>query len=227
MNKEKHSNVFVFLTVLFTAALLISNILATKQVEITSWLHTTGGFVIFPITYILSDVFSEVYGYKASRRLSWMSFGINLFMVIAFEIAILLPYPAWWENQEALEAILGSTPRILFASLAAFQFGNWLNDIIFQKMRMRQGEKKGFWFRAILSSIVGEVIDSSIFFVIAFIGLMPMAALPTMVLMGVIIKVFYEIVLLPVTLFIVKKLRAYEGEDVYRPAKSLGIFGGR
>jgi uncharacterized integral membrane protein (TIGR00697 family) len=226
MQKEKCSTMFVFLNVVFTAALLISNILATKQVEITSWLHTTGGHIIFPITYILSDVFSEVYGYKASRRVSWMSFGMNLFMVIAFQIALLLPYPVWWHNQEAAAAVLGSTPRILCASLAAFQFGDWLNDIVFQKLRVRHGEKC-FWIRAITSSVVGETIDSSIFFTVAFIGAMPLSALPTMVLMGVITKVFYEIFLLPLTLFIVKRLRAYEGEDVYQPAKSLGIFGGR
>jgi uncharacterized integral membrane protein (TIGR00697 family) len=226
MQKEKYSNMFVFLNVLFTAALLISNILATKQVEITSWLHTTGGHIIFPITYILSDVFSEVYGYKASRRVSWMSFGMNLFMVIAFQVAILLPYPVWWTNQEATAAVLGSTPRILIASLAAFQFGDWLNDIVFQKLRGKHG-KKHFWLRAITSSIIGEAIDSSIFFTVAFFGAMPLAALPTMVLMGVITKVVYEIFLLPLTLFIVRKLRDYEGEDVYRPAKSLGIFGGR
>ena len=76
--KQKHSDIFVFLNVLFTAALMIANILATKQVEFAPWLHTNGGYVVFPITYILSDVISEVYGYRASRRISWMSFGINL-----------------------------------------------------------------------------------------------------------------------------------------------------
>jgi uncharacterized integral membrane protein (TIGR00697 family) len=155
-----------------------------------------------------------------------MSFGMNLFMVIAFQVAILLPYPVWWTNQEATAAVLGSTPRILIASLAAFQFGDWHNDIVFQKLRGKHGKKR-FWLRAITSSIIGEAIDSSIFFTVAFFGAMPLAALPTMVLMGVITKVVYEIFLLPLTLFIVRKLRSYEGEDVYQPAKSLGIFGGR
>jgi uncharacterized integral membrane protein (TIGR00697 family) len=222
----KHSNVFVFLSVFFTAALLVSNILAAKQVEMTSWLRATGGITVFPITYILSDIFSEVYGYRASRRISWISFSMNLFMVLAFEIAIKLPYPAWWENQVPFEAILGSSPRIFIASVGAFQIGNWLNDIIFQKLRGTYGEKR-FWLRAISSSVIGEGVDSAIFFLIAFIGLMPLSALPVMVFTGILTKVTYEIILLPVTMFIVKKIRGYEGESVYQPAKGLGIFGGR
>jgi uncharacterized PurR-regulated membrane protein YhhQ (DUF165 family) len=110
--------------------------------------------------------------------------------------------------------------------MAAFQIGDWFNDIIFQKLRARHGEKD-FWIRAITSSVVGEAIDSSIFFSVAFIGTMPLSALPTMVLLGVITKVFYEIFLLPLTLLIVRNLRAYEGGDIYQPAKSMGIFGGR
>jgi uncharacterized integral membrane protein (TIGR00697 family) len=155
-----------------------------------------------------------------------MSFGMNVFMVIAFQIAIVLPYPEWWHNQEAMAAVLGSTPRILIASMAAFQIGDWFNDIIFQKLRIRHGEKS-FWIRAIASSAAGEAIDSSIFFSVAFIGTMPISALPTMVLLGVITKVFYEVFLLPLTLFIVRKLRVYEGGAVYQPARGLGIFGGK
>jgi uncharacterized integral membrane protein (TIGR00697 family) len=226
MGKEKHSNVFVFLNVVFTATLLISNVLATKQIELASWLHSNGGMVTFPITYILSDVFSEVYGYKASRRITWMAFSISIYMVLASQIAIYLPFPSWWEDQTAFMAILGNTPRIVIASLAAFQIGDWANDIIFQKLR-KDYREKGFGFRALLSSVVGVAIDSAIFFFVAFVGKMPIAALPTTVLMGVLSKVLYEIIMLPVTIFIIKKLYDYEGEDVYQPAKSLGIFGGR
>jgi uncharacterized integral membrane protein (TIGR00697 family) len=226
MEKEKHSNIFVVLNVIFTATLLISNILATKQIELASWLHSNGGMVTFPITYILSDVFSEVYGYKASRRITWMAFSISVYMVVASQAAIRLPYPGWWENQDAFAVILGNTPRIVIASLLAFQLGDWVNDVIFQKLR-KDHREKGFCFRAIVSSVAGVAIDSAIFFVIAFIGQMPISALPTTVLMGVLSKILYEITLLPVTVLIIKKLRNYEGEDVYRLAKSLGIFGGR
>jgi uncharacterized integral membrane protein (TIGR00697 family) len=182
--------------------------------------------VTFPITYILSDVFSEVYGYKASRRITWMAFAISVYMVLASQVAIRLPYPVWWEDQRAFATVLGNAPRIVIASLLAFQLGDWGNDVIFQKLR-RDYKGKGFGFRAILSSIVGVAIDSALFFVIAFIGQMPIVALPTTVLMGVLSKILYEIALLPVTVSIIKKLQSYEGEDAYQPAKSLGIFGGR
>jgi uncharacterized integral membrane protein (TIGR00697 family) len=226
MEKEKHSNIFVLLNVIFTATLLISNVLATKQTEVAPWLHSNGGMVTFPITYILSDVFSEVYGYKASRRITWMAFSISVYMVLASQAAILLPYPIWWEGQGAFAEVLGNTPRIVIASLFAFQLGDWGNDVIFQKLR-RDCKEKGFGFRAILSSVAGTAIDSAIFFVIAFIGQMPVTALPTTVLMGVVSKILYEIALLPATVFIIKKLQNHEGSNVYRPAKSLGIFGGR
>jgi uncharacterized integral membrane protein (TIGR00697 family) len=226
MGKEKHSNIFVLLNVVFTATLLISNVLATKQTELAPWLHSNGGMVTFPVTYILSDVFSEVYGYKASRRVTWMAFAISVYMALASQAAIRLPYPAWWGDQGAFAAVLGNTPRIVIASLLAFQLGDWGNDVIFQKLR-RDYKGRGFGFRAIISSVIGVAIDSAIFFVIAFAGRMPVTALPATVLTGVLSKILYEIALLPVTVFIIKKLQNYEGEDAYRPAKSLGIFGGR
>jgi uncharacterized integral membrane protein (TIGR00697 family) len=224
MDKARHSAVFVFMTALFVAAILVSNILATKQVIFFSWINTNAGYIVFPITYILSDVFSEVYGYRVSRRVSWLSFSMNLFMVITFQIALILPYPSWWHNQEATAAVLGSTPRILVASLAAFQFGNWFNDILFQKLRAKQGEKR-FWFRALSSSVLGEAVDSTLFFTVAFIGSVPLITIPNMVLLGVVTKVLYEIVLLPITMLIVKAIRAYEGKEVYVQAERLGIFG--
>jgi uncharacterized integral membrane protein (TIGR00697 family) len=225
MEKEKHSNIFVLLNVVFTATLLISNILATKQIELASWFHSNGGMVTFPITYILSDVFSEVYGYKASRRITWMAFSISVYLVVASQAAIRLPYPVWWEDQNAFATILGNTPRIVIASLLAFQLGDWVNDILFQKLR-RDHKEKGFGFRAIVSSIAGVAVDCAIFFVIAFIGQMPISALPTTVIMGVLSKILYEIILLPVTTLIIKRLQDYEGEGVYQPAKGIGIFGG-
>jgi uncharacterized integral membrane protein (TIGR00697 family) len=147
-------------------------------------------------------------------------------MVVASQAAIRLPYPTWWGKQDAFMAILGSTPRIVIASLAAFQLGDCVNDVIFQKLR-KDHREKGFGFRAIASSVAGVAVDSALFFVVAFIGQMPISTLPTTVLMGVLSKILYEIILLPVTILIIKKVQSYEGEDVYRQAKNLGIFGGR
>ena len=95
----------------------------------------TGAVIVFPITYILSDLFSEVYGYEWSRKTCYMAFAMNMLMVVFFEIAIHTPSPSYWTNQEAFQTVLGSTPRVLFASMLAFLFGDWANDKVFAKMK--------------------------------------------------------------------------------------------
>jgi uncharacterized integral membrane protein (TIGR00697 family) len=161
---------------------------------------------VFPITYILSGIFSEIYGYRASRISAWYAFGANLLMVVFFKITILLPGAPFWseEAQKALEATLDGTWRILAASLAAYMIGDFVNDVIFQKMKERQGEKR-FGVRTIVSSMFGNAIDSFVFITIAFWGtpLFSYAVIPSQ--WG--IKVLYEIILLPVAIFAVKKLK--------------------
>jgi uncharacterized integral membrane protein (TIGR00697 family) len=208
MKKNIYSGLYVLLSIIYVTALNTANIVAVKQVQIGT-LMLTAGQLVFPIMYILSDIFSEVYGYKESRRVAWIAFGMNIFMVLAFNLTIVLPYPSWWENNGAFTLVLGSVPRIVVASLVAFQAGDWLNDIIFQKMKGRHGDRL-FWLRAIVSSIMGEVVDSTLFFVIALIGSMPIMALPVFVLSGVIIKCCYELVVLPLTSLLVVVIKKYE-----------------
>ncbi|MDR1325295.1 MAG: queuosine precursor transporter [Treponema sp.] len=222
MNTKRFSGLYVVLCAVFVSTTLVSNIVAAKQVELTPFLRYTGGILVFPIVYILSDIFSEVYGYQVSRRIAWLTFALNLFMVIVFELAILLPFPLWYTAHDAFAVTLGSSPRIVCAGLFAFQIGDWLNDVIFQKMRSACHERF-FCARAILSSVVGEVADSTVFTVIAFIGSMPLTALSQMVLTGVLLKCVYEIVFIPVTMALVKKIKRYEG--VFKPASSYSIFG--
>jgi uncharacterized integral membrane protein (TIGR00697 family) len=208
MKKNSYSGLYVLLSIVYVTALNTANIVAVKQVQIGAFLITAGQLV-FPILYIISDIFSEVYGYRASRRVAWFAFGMNIFMVMIFNLTILLPHPSWWENNEAFILVLGSVPRILVASLVAFQAGDWLNDIIFQKMKGKHGERL-FWLRAIVSSILGEAIDSSLFFAIALIGTMPISALPIFVLSGVVVKCCYELIVLPLTSLFVVAIKKYE-----------------
>jgi uncharacterized integral membrane protein (TIGR00697 family) len=196
------------LSIIYVTALNTANIVAVKQVQIGVFLLTAGQLV-FPVLYILSDIFSEVYGYKASRWVAWAAFGMNIVMVMIFNLTILLPHPLWWENNGAFALILGSVPRILAASLVAFQAGDWLNDIIFQTMKGKHGDRL-FWLRAIVSSILGEIIDSGLFFVIALIRTMPISALPIFVLSGVTVKCCYELVVLPLTSLLIVVIKKHE-----------------
>lgn len=213
MKKTKISVLQATLTVLYVVALLISNILAAKQFVIFNNITMTCAVLIFPITYILSDLTSEVYGYKWSRTICYMAFAANLLMVLFFEISIATPAPDYWTNQEAYATVLGSTPRILVASLAAFVVGDFVNDKVFAKMKNKhQGSLKGFSSRAILSSFVGEVVDSSIFLPLAFIGTMPAKTLLIMGITQVSIKIVYEFLILPLTRTAAKAALKYENQ---------------
>ncbi len=199
------------LTTFFVVALLVSNIITAKQVLLPFDIVMTGAVFVFPITYILSDVFSEIYGYKWSRLTCYLGFAMNLFMVIVFSLVIETPAPSFWGNQEAFQTVLGNTPKILFASLLAFVVGDFVNDRVFKKFKDKhKDDHKGFGFRAILSSFCGELVDSLIFLPIAFFGQMPIESLIQMTIMQVVIKTGYEIVILPVTTFIVHKVSKFE-----------------
>lgn len=209
--KKKISFLQMFLTLLFVVSLLISNIITSKQVLLPFNITMTGAVFIFPITYILSDVFSEVYGYKWSRITCYLAFLFNLFMVIVFSLVIVTPAPDYWTNQEAFQTVLGNTPRILCASLLAFVIGDLVNDKVFKKMKEKHpNDHKGFGWRAILSSLCGELVDSLIFLPLAFIGQMPLETLAIMTVMQVLIKTGYEVVILPITHLVVNKVSKKE-----------------
>ena len=204
----------LYLTVLYVTALLVSNIISTKQFLLPLNITMTGAVIVFPITYILSDVFSEVYGYRWSRITCYLGFAMNIFMVIVFQIAIATKAPDYWQNQEAFQTVLGSTPRVLGASLLAFVAGDFVNDKVFSKMKAAVGSDsmKGFKARAFLSSLLGECVDSSIFIPLAFIGTMPAKTLVTMGITQVTLKVGYEVVILPITCRIAKAIKNTEKE---------------
>ena len=211
IKSKKVSELQLILTVLFVSCLLISNVLTAKQVKLPFNITMTGAVIIFPITYILSDVFSEVYGYRWSRITSYIGFAMNLLMVIVFSIVIVSPAPDHWKNQEAFQVVLGSTPRVLFASLVAYLVGDYVNDNVFRKMKEKHiDDHKKFGLRAILSILVGELADSLIFLPIAFIGVLPLKVLAIMTITQVLIKTGYELLMLPVTRIIVHKVSSYE-----------------
>lgn len=214
------NNLKTVLTVLFVSAMLISNVITAKQIQFPFGITMTGAIVIFPITYILSDVFSECYGYKWSRVTCYLAFAMNLLMVLVFDLTINLPAPIYWQNQIAYQTVLGNTPRVLISSLFAYVVGDFVNDKIFQKMKnYHLHDSKGFGLRAIVSSIGGNFIDSLIFLPLAFWGEMPFGTLIIMCISQVCLKLLYEIVILPFTNLTVKLVNRYErnASDVSKP----------
>lgn len=198
------------LTAISTGAMLIANITANKQFAVFGFALPCA-VLVFPITYILSDVFSEVYGYKWSRRSAWIAFGMNLFAVTAFEITIALPGVAWFEGQAAFETVLGNTPRILITSLLSYMLGDWINDIVFRKMKEADKENKRFAARSLVSSFCGQFTDSLIFIPLAFAGTMPVEQMCIMVLVQASTKLLLEFLLLPATKVCVNAAKRFEG----------------
>lgn len=208
---KKFSTLQMFLTTFFVVILIISNIIASKQVQLPFGVTMPAAIILFPITYILSDLFSEVYGYKWSRLTNNLGIIMNLFTVMVFMIAISMPAPSHFELQIEFSKVLGTTPRILFASTMGLFIGDLLNDITFKMMKKKYIDShKGFKKRAIISSLVGQFGDSLIFVPIAFYGLMPFKVMLNMIIMQPIIKVAYEILILPITNNLVLKLSDYE-----------------
>lgn len=212
--KRKVSELQLYLTLTFVVCMLVSNIITAKQVQFPFGITMTGAIFIFPITYILSDVFSECYGYRWSRLTCYMAFAANLFMVLVFQFVISTPAPSYWTGQEAFQTVLGNTPRVLVASLLGFVAGDFANDRVFSAMKAKhEDELDGFGARAILSSLVGEMVDSAFFFPIAFIGQMPASTLVTMGCVQVVLKVLYEVIILPITTQVAKRVSIAEAQE--------------
>lgn len=211
MKKTCTSQLQVILTVISVSCLLISNIVTSKQILLPFGITMTCGIFVFPITYILSDVFSEIYGYKWSRSVCHLSFAMNLLMVAIFQLSIATPAPAYWQNQDAFATVLGNTPRVLIASLISFLIGDYVNDKVFSRMKSKRiNSHKGFSVRAIISSFCGEFVDSCIFVPLVFVGQMAIETIIEIIIVELSVKIIYEIIILPVTNCIVKKVSEYE-----------------
>jgi len=206
--KKENSNLFIYLSMTFVVCLLLSNILAAKMLAIGKF-SITAGTLVFPISYIINDVLSEVYGFKKTKNIVLAGFILQLFMIIVFAVAIYLPAPAWFENSDEFALILGSTPRIAVAGLISYLFGSLVNAKVLVKMRDKN--EKHFGIRAILSTLFGETVDSMIFVPAAFFGTMPNKEILTMILSLITLKTLYETIFLPITYQVIKKVKKYEG----------------
>lgn len=222
---SKVSTLYMFFGILFTTCILISNIIAGKNILVGPW-TLTAGVIVFPISYIMGDVIAEVYGFRAARRVMWLGFAMNLLMVFMFTITIWLPAPEWFQNSGAYATVLGNAPRLLAAGLVSYVVGSWANAVVISKMKVARkfDGGKGFGWRAILSTLIGESLDSMLFIPLSFLGVVPLSELPMMILLQVVFKTVYEIVMLPVTTKLVKWVKKVEGNDVYDVDVHYGLF---
>lgn len=208
--QKKISMVQCILTVVFVSALLISNIVASRTLSFPFGITMSGGAYIFPLTYVLSDLFSEVYGYKWSRITCYLAFAMNLFMVAIFTLVIKTPSIDTIAAQQAFSLVLGNTPRLLVASLTAFVVGDFVNDKVFAMMKRNHKDHTGFGTRAITSSVLGTLIDTTVWTLIAFFGTLNVATVISIIASEIISKTLYEIAILPITMKVVHYVSRYE-----------------
>ena len=211
--KEKVSEPFMLLGILFNVCLIAANLLETKVIQIGS-LTVTAGLLVFPISYIINDCIAEVWGFKKARLIIWSGFAMNFFVVALGLIAVAIPAAPFWEGEEHFDFVFGMAPRIVAASLMAFLVGSFLNAYVMSKMKVAS-RGRHFSARAILSTLVGETADSLIFFPVAFGGIIAWRELLIMMCIQIILKSMYEVIILPVTIRVVKAIKKIDGSDVY------------
>ena len=199
--------------ILFSVCLIIANIVEQKLINIGP-IEATAGLLIFPFSYILNDVISEVWGYKKARLIIWMGFFANFLAVAIFQLSILLPPSVHFTHEAAFNLVLGATTRITLASFIAFLIGSFLNAYVMSKMKIMQ-KGRHFSIRAVISTIVGEGADSICFFSLAFIGIVPLRDLALLIFTQALMKTTYEIIMLPISNRIVNWVKHKEDTDVF------------
>jgi queuosine precursor transporter len=210
----RYSAAFTIITALFITALITANVVAVKLIEVGGFV-LSAAIVIFPISYIVGDVLTEVYGYARARRVIWLGFTCNLIAGLAIVGAGALPSaPFWVENQKAYDTILGVAPRVLMASFIAYLVGEFANAAVLARMKVAT-EGRFLWARTIGSTVIGQGLDSFVFVSIAFTGIMPPDVLHTTIVNQWLAKTAYEAIATPLTYIVVARLKRIEGMDVY------------
>ena len=202
---------------------LVSNVISQKffgfsvlGIPVTT---DVGTLLLFPVAYILSDILTEVYGYGASRRVVWYSFGANLLGALLFMAAVALPHSPEFTSQDAFATVLGQVPGLVLASLAGAWFGSFSNDSVLTAMKvwMVKWDPQHHWLplRTIGSTIVGELVDTTLFVGVATLfGIFPAADYVSLVLSQWIIKTLVETIFTPVTVVVIRAIKRYEGVDI-------------
>lgn len=210
---------FMIILSLFITTILVSNIASTKLFDAFGF-TIDGGTILFPLAYILADVITEVYGFKAARKVILIGFFMSILMVLVLFIVQILPPSADWSGQESYKQILGLLPRIITGSLIAYILGELTNSYILARMKVVT-RGKYLWGRTIGSTLVGALLDTVIFSTIAFYGTVSIETLISLILTVYFIKVFVEIAITPITYMVVGYLKRTDKQDYYD--KDLGL----
>lgn len=212
----------MLLGTLFCVCLIAANLLETKQVTVGP-LELTAGLIVFPVSYIINDCLVEVWGYRRARLVIWLGFLMNFLFVVFGLAADALPAAPYWTGEAGFHAVFGLAPRIAAASFLAFLVGSFLNAYVMSRMKLHDGGRR-FSLRAIVSTVVGEMADSLIFFPLALGGVVPWEVMPAIMLTQVVLKTAYEVAALPLTVRVVRYMKRVEGQDAFDRDIKYNVF---
>jgi uncharacterized integral membrane protein (TIGR00697 family) len=207
---------------LFVAVLMISNIVAPKFWAI-GWLRISAAQILFPITYIFGDIFTEVYGYSASRRAIWFGFFASALLATVTYICVIIPPAPEYQNQAAFETIFKPVGRVVAGSLLAFWCGEFANSFTLAKLKLVT-KGRHLWTRTVGSTVVGQAVDTTIVIVFIFWGTASVGTMLRLIVSGYLIKVVYEILMTPVTYAVVNFLKRTEGADYFDYSTNFNPF---
>jgi queuosine precursor transporter len=211
---RRHFRYFDYVMAAFVAILLLSNLIGASKLASVGGYTFGAGILFFPLSYVIGDVLTEVYGYANARRCVWMGFGALIFMAFMSYVVVAMPAAQGWDGQAAYESVFGNTWRIVAASVLAFWAGEFVNSFVLAKMKVwTQGRM--LWTRTIGSTVFGQAVDSAIFYPIAFLGTWSNTQVLTVMVTNWGLKVLWEALLTPVTYAVVAWFKRTEGVDVF------------
>ncbi len=226
MTAERSYRYYEFVMAAFVTILICSNLIGpTKIVQVDGLPAFGAGLLFFPVSYVFGDVLTEVYGYARARRVIWAGFAGLAFAAFMAAVVVALPPAPFWQNQQAYEIAFGTTWRIAAASMVAYFCGEFANSFVLAKMKIMTAGR-WLWTRTIGSTIVGEAVDSALFYPLAFYasGLIPNEMLGAIMLAQFLGKVGVEVVFTPLTYKIVGFLKRAENEDYYDRTTNFSPF---
>ncbi|MCB2073207.1 MAG: queuosine precursor transporter [Novosphingobium sp.] len=220
---RRHFRYFDYVMAAFVAILLLSNLIGAAKLSTVAGYTFGAGILFFPVSYVIGDVLTEVYGYANARRCIWAGFLAMIFMAFMSYVVVAMPPAESWNGQAAYESVFGLVPRIVVASMLAFWAGEFVNSFVLAKMKIWT-KGKLLWSRTIGSTVFGQAVDSAIFYPVAFYGIWETQDVIAVMITNWAMKVAWEAILTPVTYVVVGWLKGREGVDVYDEGTEFSPF---
>ncbi|MFM5929362.1 MAG: queuosine precursor transporter [Novosphingobium sp.] len=220
---RRHFRYFDYVMAAFVAILLLSNLIGASKLATVGGYTFGAGILFFPLSYVIGDVLTEVYGYANARRCVWMGFAALIFMAFMSYVVVAMPAAEGWGGQAAYESVFGSTWRIVAASVLAFWAGEFVNSFVLARMKILTAGKH-LWSRTIGSTFFGQAVDSLIFYPVAFLGEWSNEQVVTVMITNWLLKVLWEALLTPVTYGVVGWFKHREGVDVFDDGTDFSPF---